>query len=73
MGTSAIEVAYESGEVFANNTGLALNSGASWILYRLSGLSVSEAFGAHPKFGLGELKRPHIRKLPIFQFQRVSW
>ena len=30
--TSAIEVAYESGEVFANNTGLALNSGASWDL-----------------------------------------
>jgi hypothetical protein len=74
VGTSAIEVAYESGEVFANNTGLALNSGASWILYWLSGLSVSAAFGAHPlKFGLGELKRPHIRKLPIFQFQRVSW
>jgi hypothetical protein len=34
VGTSAIEVAYESGEVFANNTGLAINSGASWILYR---------------------------------------
>jgi hypothetical protein len=29
--TSAIEVADESGEIFSNNTGLALNSGASWL------------------------------------------
>ena len=37
MGTSTIEVADESGEVFANNTGLALNSGASWDLYIYQG------------------------------------
>ena len=39
MGTSAIEVAYESGEVFANNTGLALNKDIMGISIFIKGIA----------------------------------